>query len=679
MVGRILLGTVVLMLAAVGQTYAQNRDHWRVTVQDISLHPLAVSADGKLIAGRGERGAETFFHLFDRETSQVRLSVPMPHGIHAAAISADGRWFIVATHEHIYRIDRQDGVPRRLLETVAGAVAIDASGTRLAVHGNLKLELPSRAWNFYDSSQLGVLDLKTGQWIHQVDSPVRKDHVVAFDGDTVIAAGVGGNVRSRKSQGYHCHAQLNIKTGEVTERYGPDFYDAHMNPPQADPAYQFPQAIQKQQSEREAALPRAQRELAHPVGPPGDVQALVADGQRIAAVIDHGDAKRSLLCLTALGELEVRDAHVGSKVEVCRGRIVQEAAGQVTDIESGNQVTRLAQFRYDPKERNQWTRFVGPGWLVRNRDRLSYYVPGSIRPAWERASPENLERFPLALCSKDNLRLVIGLSEEDGPLVFSDAESGKTLLQLPSRQEQQAPFSFSRGALNQDGSKLLVLGNTTEQKDERSRPLSIRRIREYDLASGQMTYERTLGENEYYWSITNTGRAWVLGGDTASLYVDETTHHAVAIPFSSIDLAMPIPGRQDQALLVENTRSGHAIVTPAGQVVRRWPGPWSGGIRNTSLPTPTSGVAFGGKVIARKTGTSEIELLDGQSFDTIAWVHVIRWNQGFAWIAYTPDGYWDASPGAEKFVLVTRDGVVTSPMERQSRRVPDLVKTRLPR
>lgn len=132
MLRRILLAVGLSLVAGATQALAETADHWQVIVQDAAMHPLAVSADGTLVAARGEY-APALFHVFDPDSADILLSVPMPFAVHSAAIAPDGSWFIVSTREHIYRVDRKDGSAQRLLANMAGLVALDPAGEQLAV------------------------------------------------------------------------------------------------------------------------------------------------------------------------------------------------------------------------------------------------------------------------------------------------------------------------------------------------------------------------------------------------------------------------------------------------------------------------------------------------------------------------------------------------------------------
>ncbi|MFN3153383.1 hypothetical protein [Bremerella sp.] len=662
MFGRTLIAITALLLAVPDSSFAQAPDHWRVTVQDVALLPLAVSADGKLIAGRGQ-WAQHIFYLANKETSQVLFTTHLPEKTLAAAIAKRGDWVAVSTTDNVYRIDLQTGSVEPLLEGVFGAVAIDPAEEQLAVLGNLNVPMSAGRNAFRKTSKLGVYDLKLGQWIAQIDSPVAKDFVVTFDGDEVIGAGIGGNARSRKAQGFDCHIQLNLVNGETQTGYGPDKYDDRMSPPQADKEYQFPAAIQQATAAIAAALPRTHEGrgqfAASHVGFPGSVWALVADDQRIATVMDHGEAKRSVMTIPSSGSLSVRQAKAPGRVDVCRGRILYESAGHVTDVETGQEVVTLPQFKYQAGERNQWTRFVGPGWLVRDRDRLSYYVPGTKNAVWQRETPEGFDR-PSPTFSPDLSRLAVSLRDAKDLFSVYSASDGTLVQRIPRLLESDAQNSASYMAFNRDGSKLLVQYSLY---DGRSWNESLRL---YDVATGEVTYERAIADKEHLNDMIPVGSGWVVGSYNSSLYIDQEGLTEKKLPFGQIKSAELIPGMPVPTFLVADDHDHGGVVTLDGQLLKTWQG------REAS-------VAFGGKVIARSTGISELELLDTKTLKPIASVQVIRLDQDFGWIVHTPDGYWDASPGFEKFVLVTHNGNVAQPAEMQSRHVPSLLQTRMPK
>ncbi len=81
----------------------------------------------------------------------------------------------------------------------------------------------------------------------------------------------------------------------------------------------------------------------------------------------------------------------------------------------------------------------------------------------------------------------------------------------------------------------------------------------------------------------------------------------------------------------------------ANTVVKRWV---SGG---------RSIVAFGGRLLVRPAAyRSDVDFVDIETMETLFTLHPLPGAEGAGWVAATPDGFWDASPGAEKYVMVFR-------------------------
>ena len=71
-----------------------------------------------------------------------------------------------------------------------------------------------------------------------------------------------------------------------------------------------------------------------------------------------------------------------------------------------------------------------------------------------------------------------------------------------------------------------------------------------------------------------------------------------------------------------------------------------------TLP-PRAFTAFDGKLLIRQLDhAADIELIDVQKLTPIAKVHPVPVDDKLGWIISTSDGFWDASPGAEKYLAV---------------------------
>jgi hypothetical protein len=83
-------------------------------------------------------------------------------------------------------------------------------------------------------------------------------------------------------------------------------------------------------------------------------------------------------------------------------------------------------------------------------------------------------------------------------------------------------------------------------------------------------------------------------------------------------------------------------------------------------------------VVVRSVGWSgAVEVASLRDLATLATIHPVRLGNAIGWVAYTPDGLWDASPGAERYVGVFRKGKAVTAEGRDARRQPETIQSRL--
>lgn len=337
---------------------------------------------------------------------------------------------------------------------------------------------------------------------------------------------------------------------------------------------------------------------------------------------------------------------------------------KVIDLQTGREIGTVP--RVDRPGRDEWVRDLSAGYLVRVNDRLKFYQPGKLDPLWEHGVPKELDHPHPLVSSADKKRIAMGLGGTSENLVqVVSAGTGKTISQISRRRGSVYSGYPLAMAFSQDGDRLIVVHQ--------------RSLRVYDVASGRMAYERALADREYLWTAITLSKGWLLGGDDHSLFHDETQNTKVEIPLRRIDRATLLPQTVPQTLLVETSHGLGGIIAVDGTVLRSWVNQKSGVLRNDSNTPPLSGVAFEGRLIARLTGGPGIELLDVKTREPIARIHIVKRPAGWGWIVYTPDGYWDSSPGAEHYVKVFKNGQLAPPAEMQSRLTSSLLKMRLPR
>jgi hypothetical protein len=397
---------------------------------------------------------------------------------------------------------------------------------------------------------------------------------------------------------------------------------------------------------------------------PGDDFALVADDRRVVAVTDSGAGQRSLLTIDRDGGVGVRAAEIGyGGVAYCGGRLVTQrwdtAEDPVIDLQSGDEVFKVP--HVEPALGRDWVLFTTAGCLVRHGDRLEFYHPNDRARRWMREIPIGPGRPSPLVASHDGRRLALGHGDSTDLFLILSAETGETISRIVRPMAGgrfRGGYALSAG-FSRDGTDLLIAFDGE--------------LRVHDAASGELQRAVALERSEAVWAARDLEQGWLLGADDRSLFFDAERGRGAVIPLSRIDQVFPLRTGAGAALLTETSVGRGAIVTPDGTVLRSWVLDVASSVRKADAP-PLSGVAFGGRLIARLTGTSAVELIDAATLRAAATVHVLKLGDGFGWVVHTPDGYWDAGPGADHYVAVYRDG---RPAEAPSRRVESLLGRRL--
>jgi hypothetical protein len=72
-----------------------------------------------------------------------------------------------------------------------------------------------------------------------------------------------------------------------------------------------------------------------------------------------------------------------------------------------------------------------------------------------------------------------------------------------------------------------------------------------------------------------------------------------------------------------------------------------------------------------------VELVDLANARVALTVYPLVVGKDIGWVAYTPDGLWDASPGAERYVAVVGPKGLAEARARDARRDPATIRARL--
>ena len=104
---------------------------------------------------------------------------------------------------------------------------------------------------------------------------------------------------------------------------------------------------------------------------------------------------------------------------------------------------------------------------------------------------------------------------------------------------------------------------------------------------------------------------------------------------------------------------------------------WTGErLSNSSLRTPRRALpVFNGQaLLVNRPHAHSYDLIDLDTLKTTLTLRLVTVEDAIGWVAYTPDGYWDASPGAEQYIAVYRGLDALDAKAVQLRRQPQRVK-----
>jgi hypothetical protein len=145
-------------------------------------------------------------------------------------------------------------------------------------------------------------------------------------------------------------------------------------------------------------------------------------------------------------------------------------------------------------------------------------------------------------------------------------------------------------------------------------------------------------------------------------------HHVTSVA----DLDTP-GGRR---LLLHDSYGNACLADPGtGRVQSRWV---VEGRSGRSMPA-RSAVAAGGRLLLRPLAwQGAVEVVDLADLKTALTVYPVAVGKEIGWVAYTPDGLWDASPGAERYLAVFGpEGRLADAGARDAHRDPAALRARL--
>lgn len=667
---------IALLLTLTASSRADDTGAWRAVVQQAAPAFLSASADGRLALSIDGDGQQVL-HAVDVPAGRILLTVHLPESILGVALADGADRFAVGTEAGVYLGSLETGRVERVLTGAVGRVALSADGTRLGLLGTI--QEPAPAFPNPQPSRmgprvLGVYDLTRSAWLARTPTPIVTPGEVAFDGRTLVGAGRGGRVYDRRSFSFACDVRLEpdgrwiYRRGQEVER-----------PEQDRSGYEQP-AVLAALASRLKALPVGQRPVYTPHDFPGSMNAAaepfaVAEGpgavkvavcafldarpqpsRRVAAVLALG-RDRSI----RLGPDVVVDAAAWAFDDRLLGLRRATVGEDVVDLEDGSVLRNI------PAGARQT---LGRGFFD---GRAIHPVPaGPALPLRDRdGKPIATREFrPLV---EGERPVAVGHDQPPGACLFRvyRLDTGLPVAEVPSPVTPALPgMTWGRVAINRSGTRFAWLDGD--------------KLHVYDLASGRIV-SSTTDRPRMLAHLAAWGERWILsdeaGGPTVVL--DPSGGPPLKVDARPVLRARAFASPAGKRVLLEGPLYGAGYIALADAATGRLIGRWVGCARELSRAAPDGRahavpVACGRGIVANLGLRQGFDLLDVATNRPVVRIQIVSPDGvSYGWIATTPDGLWDGSPGAEALVAVVRGARVGDEAAKALQHRPDAIRGRI--
>ncbi len=197
-----------------------------------------------------------------------------------------------------------------------------------------------------------------------------------------------------------------------------------------------------------------------------------------------------------------------------------------------------------------------------------------------------------------------------------------------------------------------------------------------DVASGKLLSKHPVKEKNYFHFLAGLRSGWLISGSYYTRLFDEEKGWGVEVPsFHHVTSAEDLDTPAGRRLLLGNSYGAACLVDPAtGKVVSRW----IEASRYGRALHEGGAVAAGGRLLIRPLAwQGAAELVSLADLKTVLTIYPMAAGKELGWVAYTPDGLWDASPGGERHITVVGPKGFADDRARDARRDPAAIRERL--
>jgi hypothetical protein len=701
------------LLWLVGLTWAPwAMADYRVVVQEAhggQYRSFHITPDGKyawVVTGTNEH----VLQVIDPGGPVVLRRFFLPERIQSAWVDTSSKKLVVSTRESIFLGHLLEEHLQEILPGTNGAVLLQEGGNLLAVLGQIpdSNKKEPGIFSYHDDRELGIYELKEKRWrfirrtpivIPTLESAIGLPHyhgltALLFQDGALLAGGVGGSVGSMIPITFAVDVHLNLNTGKTrivtgpSSRFGKPLdekviqFPAPSRPlatPEQDkdvelknePKYQAPEPLVKAMNHWEAVYKKAQPEKLLEKLKIGDNHVREATPMPFAVQEDRVQlavrrflripgafgSHTAVLNLTKDGKIDIGPTRDTSNNPFGAGKRqfvrVESAEIDLNDLITGKPMVPAESLKTKgPKN----LFFLEEGVLVHDGIHLAMYKPGEDKPLWSRQRiSQKWEEIQL-----DDQRKTLALIYAGEPILAKVLRlaDGEVISDIPRPQDMTD--NYMSMALSRDGKRVAVV--------------HAEELRIFEVASGKIVERHPTVGDRYLRNLTRWSGGWLLSGETQSnLFNDKTKKWQTVIPFARVVQLQEIETPQGKRLLLQNYSGQCCLANPVdGSVLARW----VCADHNQYRAPLWNAVFANGKAMVRPTGWGPVlEIVDLRDLRVVLTIHHVPLGKNFGWIAFTPDGWWDASAGTERYVVVFHKGEAVQ----ESRRNSDMIRQRLAR
>lgn len=659
-----------------------------IVVQDPVLGNVRDERDGLILV----LARPNVLELHERRQPRLVRVLEFPDHIVDAIIGPGAAWCIASLKDRIIHEDLVTGDRRVIAENVSGKLALNAAATHLAVFG--RFFGPDHVQTF-ESGMLGVWVIEKEQWITRVETPILQGARPVWTDDTILVEGPDRGARYRRITGSRWLATFDLQSLQHEIQQGPlnEGWDGTWISPIAAARARSLEETTSHLSALWDQLPHARRRWSWHSLPMGMLE--LQRGPLIVAV-QRQDATWALR-IQPTGEIDFLHEQLqrlGETPHPVADRLLaprsRESQHVMYDLVRNEELSPIP--RMQNAELKRW--YFKRGWLEQSATHWSYYEPHNIGPLWTAAYTRPDWRTGATMrpflgqpvVSPGSTFIAFCTDPLKHELEVRSSADGAIVLTLAQPQKPESLHGYIIAGFDHAGERLAVVRSTPSTRSgpsQWSMTLSL-----YDVESGELHLHRKLEDGYLDRILALENGWWALGGFTLQI-LKENLEPVIELDARVRSISLIDDG--NALLIVGENGDVHTIDRATGRIIASLPTLPSGYSTGPSRTGPAqAAMVFGGRALLNNTGyAGQFQILTLPDLKAVVNIRTVplgndspgrtAWaaDGRLGWIAWTPEGFWDASPGAEQFVAAVRGTDVLLREETDNRRSPQQLRNRI--